>query len=78
MMVMMMVIQLRPVVGSIIQRSPVTIIQQGGSKANHQTFSNEFSSLPFDILLLVELVTPHQFTYIVFKVILNFYGFYGT
>ena len=41
MMMMMMVIQLRPVVGSIIQRSPVTIIQQGGSKANHQTFSND-------------------------------------
>ena len=40
-MMMMIVIQLRPVVGSIIQRSPVTIIQQGGSKANHQTFSND-------------------------------------
>ena len=29
------------VMGSIIQRSLVTIIQQAGSKANHQTFTND-------------------------------------
>ena len=29
------------VMGSIVQRSLVTIIQQGGSKANHQTFATD-------------------------------------